>query len=146
MIGENGPSLERKRTMRAVAMLVVGIAVGALGAVTAVGAMKKDIPVQKASMTLMRHHFGALRKMDEGGQCDVVAMRRHLVGLQGIAREFDAFLPTGGDDGAFTGHAFKFTTAVDIAVAQPPADCAALGGTIKSLGSGCKACHDEFRG
>jgi cytochrome c556 len=132
--------------MRAVAMLVVGIAVGALGAVTAVGAMKKDIPIQKASMTLMRHHFGALRKMGEGGQCDAVAIQRHLSGMQSLSREFDAFLPTGGDDASFTHHAGEFGSAIDAAVAAPPADCAALASTNQTLGGTCKGCHDEFRG
>jgi cytochrome c556 len=132
--------------MRAVVMLVVGIVVGALGAVTAVGAMKKDIPVQKASMTMMRHHFGALRKMDEAGQCDAQAIRRHLGGLQAISREFDAFLPTGGDDASFHGHAGKFTTAIDAAMNAPPTDCPTLATTNQSLGGACKGCHDEFRG
>lgn len=132
--------------MRAVAMLVVGVLVGALGAVTAVGAMKKNVPFDKASMTLMRHHFGALKKMPEAKQCDARVVERHLQGLQGIASEFDVFLPTGGDDASFQGHAGKFVTALDAALAAPPADCAALTATITSLGGACKGCHDEFRG
>jgi cytochrome c556 len=130
--------------MRAVAMLVVGILVGALGAVTVVGAMHKDIPLQKASMTVMRHHFGALRKMGEGGTCDAVAMQRHLRGLQGLSASLPAFLPTGGDDAAFDRHAAQFTRTADAAVAAAPG-CNALAATTKDLGGACKACHDEFR-
>lgn len=132
--------------MRAVVMLVVGILVGALGAVTVVGALKKDIPFQKASMTLMRHYFGALRKMGESGQCDALVIQRHLRGLQAISREFDAFVPTGGDDASFQGHAGKFVTAIDAAIATPPVDCPSLAAINQSLGGSCKGCHDEFRG
>jgi len=131
--------------MRAVAMLAVGILVGALGAVTAVGAMKKDIPLPKASMTMMKHHFGALRGMPDAKQCDAAQARRHLAGLQALGTEFHAFLPTGGDDAAFEKHAAGFAQAVDDAVAAAPADCTALAAVNQKIGGACKACHDDFR-
>ena len=131
--------------MRAVAMLAVGILVGALGAVTAVGAMRKDIPIQKASMTLMRHHFGALKSMPEGKQCDAAAMRRHLLGMAALGGEFHAFLPTGGDDAAFEKYAAGFAATLDEVLAAPPADCAALAAANQKIGGACKACHDDFR-
>lgn len=132
--------------MRAVAMLAVGVLVGALGAVTAVGAMKQEVPLPKASMTLMRHHFQPLREMAGGSQCDVAAVARHLRGLQALSSEFDAFLPTGGDDEAFKRHAGNFASTMDAVVAAPPAGCQALGEASKKIGGACKACHDEFRG
>lgn len=130
--------------MRAVAMLVIGILIGALGAVTVVGAMRKDIPMQKATMTVMRHHYGALRKMGDGGQCDAATLQRHLRALQGLAGAFPAFLPTGGDDAAFQRHADHFASTADATVAAAPG-CDALAATTKNLGSACKACHDDFR-
>ena len=129
--------------MRALVMLLVGMLIGALGAVTAVGAMRKDIPMQKASMTLMRHHFGALRRMGEG-QCDAAAMQRHLLALQGLGGAFPAFLPTGGDDAAFERHAANFSRVAEAAVAARPG-CDALAATTRDLGGACKACHDDFR-
>lgn len=131
--------------MRAVVMLLVGVLVGALGAVTAVGAMKQDVPYPKASMTLMRHHFTPLKDMPASGRCDPALIQRHLRGLQALAGEFDAFLPTGGDDDAFRRHAATFAGAVDAAVAAPPATCQALGQANQTLGGACKACHDDFR-
>ena len=131
--------------MRAVAMLVTGLLVGALAAMTAVGAMKKDIPPTKAAMTLMRHHFGALRKMGaEGGTCDEAALRSHVRGLQGLSGALDAFLPTGGDDDAFKRHAAHFTAMADSAAAATPG-CPALATTTQNLGGACKGCHDDFK-
>ena len=131
--------------MRAVAMLAVGIVVGALGAVTAVGAMKKDIPPTKAAMTLMRHHFGAVRKMGEaGGTCDEATLQRHVRGLQGLSGALDTFLPTGADDDAFKRHAAHFTAMADTAASATPG-CPALATTTKNLGGACKACHDDFK-
>ena len=132
--------------MRAVAMLAVGVLVGALGAVTAVGAMKQEIPLQKASMTMMRHHFQPLREMAGGSQCDAATVERHLRGLQALATEFDGFLPTGGDDEAFKRHAANFAGTMNEVAAAPPATCQALGEAGKKIGGACKACHDEFRG
>lgn len=132
--------------MRAVVMLGVGIVVGALGAVTAVGAMKQDVPYSRASMTLIRHHFNPLRKMVETGRCDAPEARRHLLGLQALSADFHGFLPTGGDDQAFLAHGERFQAAVAAALAADPATCAALDQANQSLGGACKACHDEFRG
>lgn len=131
--------------MRAVVLLVVGILVGALGAVTAIGAMKKDIPLPKASMTMMKHHFGALRGLPDGGKCDAPTIRRHLAGLQALGTEFHAFLPTGGDDAAFEKHAANYAATIDRVAAAPPADCTALAAANQTLGGACKACHDDFR-
>jgi cytochrome c556 len=132
--------------MRAVAMLAVGVVLGALGAVTAVGAMKQEVPFPKVSMTMMRHHFQPLRDMAAGPQCNAATVQRHLRGLQALSSEFDAFLPTGGDDAAFKRHAAEFARTMDAAMAAPPATCQALGETTRQIGGACKACHDEFRG
>ena len=132
--------------MRMLGLLLLGIAIGALAAVTAVGAMKKDIPFSKASMTLMRHHFQPLRKMPEAGKCDAATIDRHLRGLQSIAGELPHFLPTGGDDAAFERHAANFAGTLDEVRTSAPADCPALTSATQKIGGACKACHDEFRG
>ena len=132
--------------MRAAAMLALGIVIGALGAVTAVGAMKQEVHLPRATMTLMRHHFQPLRDMPAGNRCDAATVQRHLRGLQALSGEFDAFLPTGGDDAAFKRHAAHFAGTVGDVAAAPPATCAALSEANKKIGGACKACHDEFRG
>lgn len=131
--------------MRAVAMLVLGIVIGALAAVTAVGAMKQDVPYSKAAMAMIRHHFTPLREMVEGGHCDAASVQRHLHGLQALSTELDPFLPTGGNDAAFKRHAADFASAVNEVVAAPPVSCEALGAANRKIGGACKACHDEFR-
>ncbi len=131
--------------MRAVAMLVLGMAIGALGTVTAIGAMKQETPVTKASMALMGHHFGALREMAKSERCDATQIARHVRGLQALSSEFAAFVPTGGDDTAFESHAAGFGTAIEGVAAAPPLDCKTLATANQTIGGACKTCHEEFR-
>ena len=45
----------------------------------------------------------------------------------------------------FQQHASGFRAALNEALANPPADCATLAVVAEKVGSGCKACHQDFR-
>ena len=132
--------------MRMVVMLLLGLFVGALGAVTAISAMRQETPLSKATMTVAGHHAGALGDMIKSGKCDAVAAEAHLRSMRSVAQDFDAaFLPTGGDDTQFRKYGTDLLGALDAALASAPPTCEALGQAMKPVGAACKACNEDFR-
>jgi cytochrome c556 len=132
--------------MRMIGMLLLGLAIGAFGAVTIVSGMKQEVPYARAVMALSAQHFGALRKMHEAGQCDAEPIAAHLRSLRALAEDLEpAFVPTGGDDALFRRHGTEFASRVDAAMLAAPATCDALQDAIGRVGGGCKACHQDFK-
>jgi cytochrome c556 len=132
--------------MRMIVMLLLGLAIGVLGAVTIIGGMKQDVPYARAVMALTSQHFGALRKMEESQQCDAAQSVRHLRSLRALADDLaPAFLPTGGDDAQFQKYGSDYAARLDTALASVPATCTALRTAIINIGAGCKACHQDFK-
>jgi cytochrome c556 len=132
--------------MRMIVMLLLGLFVGALGAVTAISAMRQETPLSKAVMSVSGHHFRALNAMVKGGNCEGAAVEAHLRTIRSVAQDFDAaFLPTGGDDTQFQKHSADFLAALDGVMTSVPTTCPALEESVKRIGAGCKACHQDFR-
>jgi cytochrome c556 len=132
--------------MRMIAMLVLGLAIGVFGSVTMLSAMRQQTPLPRAVMALSGHHFGALRTMHESGRCETDRATARLHSLRTLAGDIEpAFLPTGGDDELFLRHGREYAQRLDSALAAPPATCEALKSVIGSLGSSCKACHQDFK-
>ena len=131
--------------MKYVVLLLVGLFVGALGAVAGIGALRQGTPYDDAVMTVMSQQMGALRGMRERNQCNAGEIERRFALLGAIAAEAEAaFLPI-GDDAQFTRLAQDLRDAVQAAQAQQPATCDALGQAMSGIGGTCKACHDVFR-
>ena len=132
--------------MRMIVMLVLGLFIGAFGAVTAVSALRQETPLSKSVMRVSGYHFSQLRKLKQGGRCEVSAIEPHLRTMRAVADDINAaFLPTGSDDTAFQDHADKYRQALDTALVSVAGTCPALDTTLVSVGATCKACHQEFR-
>ena len=132
--------------MRMVVMLLLGLFVGAFGAVTAVSALRQETPLSKSVMTVSGHHFSQLRKLNQGGRCESPAIEPHLRTMRAVATDIDtAFLPTGGDDTAFRGYAGEYRQALDAALLSVAGSCPTLEATLRAVGAKCKACHRDFR-
>jgi cytochrome c556 len=133
--------------MRMLVMLVLGIAIGAFGTVTALSALRQGTAPNKGAMALTGHHFAGLRRMGDGGRCDADAIATHLRQMRAVANDLEStFLPTGADDDLFRRHSGDYRTALDHALASPPAQCDALARAVREVGARCKACHRDFRG
>lgn len=131
--------------MKWIVMLLLGMLVGALGAVSVVGAMKQDTPLRKGVMAVSSHQFRDLRGQVEAGRCDAATVERRLRVMRGVAADFEpAFLPTGRDD-LFRRHQAGYVAALEAALATPPSTCASLGEAVKPIGLACRTCHDDFR-
>jgi cytochrome c556 len=133
--------------MKHVILMVLGLVIGAFGAVTALSALQQGTPLSKGMMAVMGHHFGALREMPTGGKCEGSAIEPHLRMLRALSDDMGhAFLPSGGDDALFQRRIDEFSARADAALASAPADCTALAKVTAEIGDGCKGCHRDFRG
>ena len=131
--------------MRVIALLLIGMFIGALGAVAAVSAMRQGPPYHAVVMGVLGQQSHALRSMRDAGSCPAAEMARRLDVMRAVAGETDAaFLPI-GDDALFRKHSAAMQAELAAALATPPADCAALAETLAAVGGSCKACHEGFR-
>lgn len=131
--------------MRAVVLILIGLFIGALGAVAGISALKQGTPYHSAVMTVFGQQMGALRGMREKNACPAQEIEHRLSLLRSIGEELEpAFLPV-GDDAKFIEHAKAFRDALDAAQAHQASNCDALGEAMSGIGGTCKACHDDFR-
>ena len=131
--------------MRAVALMLIGLFIGALGAVAGMGALRQGTPYSHAVMGVLSQQMGGLRAMRDSNRCDVAESTRRIGIMAAVAQDTDAaFLPV-GDDELFKRHSSAMREQLAQSLASPAADCAALATTMGAIGSTCKACHDDFR-
>ncbi|MEZ5544975.1 MAG: cytochrome c [Lysobacteraceae bacterium] len=131
--------------MRSVVLILIGLFIGALGAVAAITALKQGTPYHDAVMTVLGQQMGALRGMREKNACPPQEIAHRLTLLRTIGEELEpAFLPV-GDDAKFIERAKAFRDAVDAAQAAQATSCDALGAAMSGIGGTCKGCHDDFR-
>lgn len=132
--------------MRWLVLLLVGVLVGALGAVTAIGAMRQATPLPKGLMAVTDHQFATLRRQVKANRCAPDSAQARLRTLRALGDDFEsAFLPTGRDDARFLRHLAAYVESLDAALAAPPAHCAALAQALRDIGGRCKQCHDDYR-
>jgi len=132
--------------MRAIVFVLIGLFIGALGAVAAIGALKQGTPYPKAVMAVMGQQMGALKGMREKESCKAEDIALRLNILAGMGAELEsAFLPIGDDD-KFKLRAQAYRDAISAAQAKDANTCDALGEAMKGIGGSCKGCHDDFRG
>jgi hypothetical protein len=132
--------------MRWLVVMLVGVLVGALGAVTAMGAMRHATPLPKGLMAVTNHQFATLRRQVQADRCTPDPALARLRTLRALGDDVEAaFLPTGRDDARFLRHLADYVASLDAALAAPPAHCAALALALRDIGSRCKQCHDDYR-
>ena len=105
--------------MRGLAMLLLGMAIGAFAAVTLVGAMRQATPLRKGIMAVSERQLVELRKLAAGERCEPMAAASRLQVLRGLGDDFEAaLLPSGRDDAQFRRHLAHYLGTVDRAEAS----------------------------
>jgi cytochrome c556 len=136
-------TLSHGNSMRALLLIVLGLAIGAMGATFAISALRQGTPYHSGVMAVMQHHVGVLRANVRANQCEAKASVAHLVRLRQEAGDIgEAF--TGMETG-FDQAAGRLTSALDGAIAAQPATCDALAAALKPVGEACSACHQQYR-
>ena len=127
-------------------MLLLGLVLGAIGAVMAMRAWQaRQDHFPDAVMTVQSWHMGQLKKNLEANRCTANDTIPHLQTLRRMADDIDpAFGDLAGDE-RFAKHTADFRAALDAAQSSPPLSCESLKQTMGEVGGQCKACHDDFR-
>jgi cytochrome c556 len=129
--------------MRAALLIVLGLAIGIVGTVFAMNALKQRNPFPHAVMDVMAHHAGALRNAVKGQRCEAAANAEHLQRLLSTSSDIVPAFP--GMDQGFIDEANQLHTQLQAAVQAAPADCAALAAALKPVGETCQSCHQKYR-
>jgi cytochrome c556 len=130
---------------RAALLILLGLAIGILGTVFTLRALRQRDPFPTAVMSVMAHHMGALGHAVKTQRCDATRSREHLLRLQSTASDIPAAFA--GAEQPFMDAAGKLRNALQDANANTASlgDCAALAAAIKPVGDACESCHQQFR-
>lgn len=129
--------------MRAVLLILLGLAIGVLGTANVMNALAARNPMPKAVMHTMGYHMGELKAAIRANQCDAAKTQHHLLRLQSTATDIQ---PTFGiADKAFVDDANRLATGLQQATVSAPATCAALASALKPVGEACQDCHQQYR-
>ena len=129
------------RIMRQIVLLVLGIAIGAVGAASVVNTLRQRDAYPRGLMDVMQHHYAALRDDVRRGHCERSA--QHLNVLRGLAGEigtavYDEDIP----DATFREFESRLADALS---ANMPGDCKALAAPVQKIGDVCDDCHRQYR-
>ena len=129
--------------MKYLILFLIGIAVGALGATSAVNALARSHAWQRGLMEVMQHEYGGLRDAVRSGRC--AAPTREKLWLGQLTAEVEpAFYPDSPPDAPFR----EYTQRLRESIASLPdaaTDCSALAPVVTRIGNDCEACHRQYR-
>lgn len=125
-------------------VLLLGIALGAIGAVTIVKILRQRDAYPRGVMNVMQHRFAMLKQDIRRNRCDLKANAPALASLQEFAGDLEqVFYPEDPADAPFREHAQRLRDA--LAAAAVATNCPALRPTIDKIGAACDGCHREYR-
>lgn len=129
--------------MRALLLVILGLAIGAIGATFALSALRQGTPYHKAVMAVMQHHMGVLREDVRANRCEAKGAAGHL---RRLGEEADDIGTAFADmDEGFRQATDRLTTSLRSAIAAPVGDCAALAAVLAPVGEACQSCHRQYR-
>jgi cytochrome c556 len=129
--------------MRALLLVILGLAVGAMGATFALSALRQGTPFHDGVMAVMQHHMGLLQANVRAKQCDAKGSASHLGRLRETAGDIREAFPD--MEPAFAQADDGLLKALDQAVDATPGTCEALAAVLKPVGDACQSCHQRFR-
>lgn len=126
-------------------MLLLGLVLGAIGAVMAMRAWQaRQDHFPDSVMTVQSWHMGQLKKNLEANHCTAIDTIPHLQTLRRMADDIEPAFGDDAKDERFAKHTANFRAALDAAQSSPPLSCESLGKMLGDVGGQCKACHDDF--
>lgn len=146
-MSNTNPNRKPSNAGRYLFLLILGLVLGVVATVMAMRALeqRKD-PFPDALMHVQQWHMGQLKTDMEQNRCAATDVLPHLQALRTTANDLDAAFPELADDQRFQAASAAMRAATDKAVSNPPLSCEGIGATMKSLGEGCKGCHQDFKG
>lgn len=132
--------------MKHIVLLLIGLVVGAMGAVIIANALRARDAYPRGAMDVMQHHYGSLRESVRAQRCDARKSLLALTQLRALSNEIaPAIYPDSTPESAFREFDGRLRDALDAGIAAAPADCAALAPIVDKVGKVCEECHQQYR-
>ena len=132
--------------MKQIVLLLVGLFVGAAGAVIVVNTLRARDAYARGAMDVMQHHYGSLRERLRTKQCKATANAIALGQLRALSNEIGpAVYADATPESAFREFSSRLQDALDAGIAAAPGDCAALAPIVEKVGKVCEECHQQYR-
>ena len=128
--------------MRYLACLGIGLFVGLLCALMAIGLMRPRDTYPRAMMNVMKHTLGSARTAAVDGSCTGNEPRLRVLGL--LAADLEpTFLSGVGDERVFARYAGNLRTRIAEAAAADA--CPAQAAALTAVENACEDCHRDYR-
>ena len=131
--------------MRALILLVLGLAIGAIAAFQVGSVWRQRDAYPRGVMAVMQHHLGALHQEIVSNQCPLAQSALHLDWIQRMAGAIPDALPQYGHDAHFQNFVQRLRGEIHATENPLPAECKTLEPRIRAIGGACEACHAEYR-
>lgn len=131
--------------MRLIVLFLVGLVVGAAGAVLAVNAINRGPHFDKAIMTVMSQQMKAMDRSIKANRCSAADLTPRLQTLRFVANDIEPAFTDMQDEAQFGRYAGDLRAAADAGLQATPTSCAAAGATVTRLDKACDACHRDYR-
>ena len=131
--------------MRLFILFLVGLFVGAAGAVMAVNALNRGPHYDKAVMTVLGQQMKAMDRSIKQNRCASADLSPRLQTLRFVANDLEPAFPDLQEDAQFGRYAGELRAAADVGLQAAPANCAAAGAVLARLDKSCDACHREYK-
>lgn len=127
-------------------LFLVGLVVGIVATVMALRALdaRKD-HFHESVMHVMDAHLGALGDNVKQNRCTATDTLPHLQTLRIMANDIEPAFGDLREDQRFAQHSADLRASLDEVLASPPIACPGVEAAIETVGSKCKACHQDFR-
>ena len=130
-------------------ILILGLFLGVLGTVMLMRTWESRKTSQDrfhdALMNVQQWHLDKLGEGMKENRCNATDVLPHLQALRMTSNDLDAAFPGLKEDQRFGVASSAMRATMDKAVANPPLTCEGVGAAMKSIGEGCKGCHQDFR-
>ena len=129
--------------MRNLILLLIGLAIGAIGATSVLNALAPRSAYPRGLMNVIQHHYVALRETVHDNRCLQAPAQADALKL--LSREIEsAMYPDGSADAPFLEYERRLDEGIASASAAG-ADCTALKPAIDKITTACDACHRQYR-
>jgi cytochrome c556 len=129
--------------MRALILLLLGLAVGAIAATSVVNALRQRDAYPRGLMNVLQHHYATLRHDVRDKRC--TDSPRRVAALKALVADIDgAMYPGASPEPPFIEYEQRLSDALN-AAATATDQCAALAPAVDKIGAACDACHHQYR-
>ncbi len=133
--------------MRALLLIILGLAIGSIASVMIVNTLRMRDAYPRGVMAIQQHHMATMQRAIKRGQCPADANSAQLARLNAINAEIvPAFSgPHGAIDAPFKTDARQLQDTVTAALRSAPKNCGELAAAVQRIRQRCTDCHRQYR-